>query len=182
MKKKKCIHVLRKTLLGEFLPRVYLRLIWRTGWLWIYTSRTTDGCPFKPRKLSVPFLCFGVPAGLTPFRGLGQRNLVPILPPAHPQKIKPRSRVERLPPSSHVKELSVTAHYEHYAHDEWSIGDLLHWLNYPFLPITLVPFLCFGVPAGLTPFRGLGQRNLVPILPPAHPQKVLKKFPQQSFS
>jgi hypothetical protein len=35
-----------------------------------------------------------------------------------------------LPPSSHVKELSVTTHYEHYAHDEWSIGDLLHWLNY----------------------------------------------------
>jgi hypothetical protein len=37
-----------------------------------------------------------------------------------------------LPPSSHVKEPSVTAHYEHYAHDEGSIGDMLHWLNYPF--------------------------------------------------
>jgi len=35
-----------------------------------------------------------------------------------------------LPPSSHVKEPSVTAH------DEWSIGDLLHWLNYPSIPIT----------------------------------------------
>ena len=68
-------------------PRFYWRLIRRTGWLWIYTSCTTDGCPFKPKKLSVPFLYPGVPAGLTPFRGLvplGQRNLVPILPPAHP--------------------------------------------------------------------------------------------------
>ena len=40
-----------------------------------------------PKKLSVPFLYPGVPMGLTPFRGLvpiGQRNLVPILPPAHP--------------------------------------------------------------------------------------------------
>jgi hypothetical protein len=35
-------------------PRFYLRLIRRTGWLWIYTSRTTDGRPFKPKKLSVP--------------------------------------------------------------------------------------------------------------------------------
>ena len=52
--------------------------------------------------------------------------------------MKPRSRVERLPPSSHVKEPSVTAHYEHYAPDELSIGDLLHWLNYPSHPS---PFL-----------------------------------------
>ena len=37
-------------------PRFYLRLIRRTGWLWIFTSRTTDGRPFKPKKLSVPFL------------------------------------------------------------------------------------------------------------------------------
>ena len=37
-------------------PRFYLRLIQRTGWLWIYTSRTTDGCLFKSKKLSVPFL------------------------------------------------------------------------------------------------------------------------------
>ena len=51
--------------------------------------------------------------------------------------IKSRSRVEKLPPSSHVKEPSVKAHDEHYAHDEWSIGDLSHWLNYPFLPITV---------------------------------------------
>jgi hypothetical protein len=68
-------------------PRFYLRLIRRTGWLWIYASRTTDGRPFKPKKLSVPFLYPGVAAGLTPFRGLvplGRRNLVPILPPAHP--------------------------------------------------------------------------------------------------
>ena len=67
-------------------PRFYLRLIRRTGWLWIYTSRTTDGRPFKPKKLSVPFLYPVVPAGLTPFRELvplGRRNLVPILPPAH---------------------------------------------------------------------------------------------------
>ena len=35
-------------------------------------------------------------------------------------QIKPRSRVERLSPSSHVIEPSVTAHYEHYAYDEWS--------------------------------------------------------------
>jgi hypothetical protein len=43
--------------------------------------RTTDECPFKPKKLSVPFLYPGVPAGLTPFRGLvplGQRNLLNI--------------------------------------------------------------------------------------------------------
>ena len=46
-------------------PRFYLRLIRRTGWLWISTSRTTDGRPFKPRKLSVPFLYPGVPAGFT---------------------------------------------------------------------------------------------------------------------
>ena len=68
-------------------PRFYLRLIRRTDWLWIYTSRTTDGRPFKPKKFSVPFLYPRVPAGLTPFRGLvplGRRNLVPILPPAHP--------------------------------------------------------------------------------------------------
>ena len=45
-------------------PRFYLRLIRRTGWLCIYTSRTTDGRPFKPKKLSVPFLYPGVPAGL----------------------------------------------------------------------------------------------------------------------
>ena len=62
-------------------PRFYLRLIRRMGWLWIYTSRTTDGRPFKPKKLSVPFIYPGVPAELTPFRGLGRRNLVPILPP-----------------------------------------------------------------------------------------------------
>jgi hypothetical protein len=52
-----------------------------------------------------------------------------------PPPIKLRSRVERLPPSLHVKEPSVTAHYEHYAHDEWSIKDLLHWQNYPSIPI-----------------------------------------------
>jgi hypothetical protein len=64
-------------------PRFYLRLIRRTGWLWIYTSRTTDGRTFKPKKLSVPLLYPGVPAGLTPFRGLvslGRRNLVPTRP------------------------------------------------------------------------------------------------------
>jgi hypothetical protein len=68
-------------------PRFYLRLIRRKGWLWIYTSRTTDRRPFKPKKLSVPFLYPWVPVGLTPFRGLvplGWRNLVPNLPPAHP--------------------------------------------------------------------------------------------------
>jgi hypothetical protein len=41
-------------------PRFYLRLIRRTGWLCIYTSSTTDGRPFKPKKLSVPFLYPGV--------------------------------------------------------------------------------------------------------------------------
>ena len=45
-------------------PQFYLRLIRRMGWLWIYTSRTTDGRPFKPKKLSVSFLYPGVPAGL----------------------------------------------------------------------------------------------------------------------
>jgi hypothetical protein len=44
-------------------PRFYLRLIRRTGWLWIFTSRTSDGRPFKPKKLSVPFLYPGIPAG-----------------------------------------------------------------------------------------------------------------------
>jgi hypothetical protein len=39
-------------------PRFYLRLIRRTGWLWMFTSRTTDGRPFK---LSVPFLYPGFP-------------------------------------------------------------------------------------------------------------------------
>ena len=43
--------------------RFYLRLIRRTGGLWIYTSCTTDGRPFKPKKLSIPFLFPGVPAG-----------------------------------------------------------------------------------------------------------------------
>ena len=46
-------------------PRFYLRLIRRTCWLWIYAYRTTDGRPFKPKKLSVPFLYPGVPAGRT---------------------------------------------------------------------------------------------------------------------
>ena len=67
-------------------PRFYLRLIRRTGWLCIYTSRITDGRPFKPKKLLVPFLYPGVPVVLTPFRGLvplGRRNLVPILTLAH---------------------------------------------------------------------------------------------------
>ena len=40
--------------------RFYLRLIRRTGWLWFYTSRTTDGRPFKTKKLSVPFQYPGV--------------------------------------------------------------------------------------------------------------------------
>jgi hypothetical protein len=81
--------------------------------------------------------------------------------PSDETYIKPRFRVERLPPSSHVKEPSVTAHY-----DEWSIGDLLHWLNK-----LSVPFLYPGVPVGLTPCRGLvplWRRNLVPILLSAH--------------
>jgi hypothetical protein len=65
--------------------------------------------------------------------------------PSDETQIKPRSHVERLPPSSHVKEPSVTAHYEHYAHDEWSIGDMFHWLNYPSLPITFPCFESRGV-------------------------------------
>ena len=66
--------------------RFYVRLIRRTGWLWIYTSSPTDGRPFKPKKLSVPFLYPGIPVRLTPFRGLvplWRRNLVPILLSAH---------------------------------------------------------------------------------------------------
>jgi hypothetical protein len=31
------------------------------------------------------------------------------------------------------------------AHDEWSIGDLLHWLSYPSLPITFPCFESCGV-------------------------------------
>jgi hypothetical protein len=54
-------------------PRFYLRLIRRTGWLWIYTSRTTDGRPFKPKKLSVPFLYHGVPAG---YKYMNKKNIV----------------------------------------------------------------------------------------------------------
>jgi hypothetical protein len=49
--------------------RFYLRLIHRTGWLWISTSRTTDGHPFKPKKLSVPFLYPGVPVGFKIMEG-----------------------------------------------------------------------------------------------------------------
>jgi hypothetical protein len=63
-------------------PRFYLRIIRRTGWLWIYTSRTTDG-PSSRRSSRSHFYT----PGLTPFRELvplGRRNLVPILPPAHP--------------------------------------------------------------------------------------------------
>ena len=60
--------------------------------------------------------------------------------PSDETQIKPRSRVKRLSPSSHVKEPSVTAHYEHFAHDEWSIVDMLHWLNLPSLPITFPYF------------------------------------------
>jgi hypothetical protein len=40
-------------------PRFYLRPIRRTGWLWISTSRTTDGRPFKPKKLSEETCCTG---------------------------------------------------------------------------------------------------------------------------
>ena len=63
----------------------------------------------------------------------GCKNSQPTRP-ADETYIKPRSCVERLPPSPHVKEPSVTAH------DEQSIRDLLHWQNYPSLPIT---FPCF---------------------------------------
>jgi hypothetical protein len=35
-------------------------------------------------------------------------------------------------------------YYEH-AHDEWSIRDLLHWQNYPSLPITFPCFESRGV-------------------------------------
>ena len=48
-------------------------------------------------------------------------------------------------PCWEIKEPSVTAHYEHYAHDEWSIRDLLHWQNYPSLPITFPCFESHGV-------------------------------------
>ena len=99
-------------------PRIYLRLIRRTGWLWIYTSCTTDGRPFKPQKLSVPFLYSGVPAGLTPFRGLmplGRRNLAPILHPAHPLgegttvalTISKTSRLTITPPMRQYKKYTI---------------------------------------------------------------------------
>ena len=55
-------------------PRFYLRLIRRTGWLWISISRTTDGRPFKPKKLSVPFLYPGVPAGFVEGLKLGTKS------------------------------------------------------------------------------------------------------------
>ena len=48
-------------------PRFYLHLIRMTGWLWIYTPRTTDGRPFKQKKLSVPCLYPGVPEGFIIF-------------------------------------------------------------------------------------------------------------------
>ena len=44
-----------------------------------------------------------------------------------------------------IKEPIVTAHYAHDAHDEWSIRDLLHWENYPSLPITFPCFESRGV-------------------------------------
>jgi hypothetical protein len=40
------------------------------------------------------------------------------------------------------QKLSVLVHY---AHDEWSIGDLLHWLNYSSIPITFPCFESRGV-------------------------------------
>ena len=58
--------------------------------------------------------------------------------PSDETYIKPRSRGERLPSS-------VTTHYENYAHDEWSIGELLLWLNSPSLPITCHCFESRGV-------------------------------------
>jgi hypothetical protein len=39
----------------------------------------------------------------------------------------------------------VAAQYEHYAHDEWFIRDLLHWQNYPSIPITFPCFQSRGV-------------------------------------
>ena len=69
-----------------------------------------------------------------------QMSRVERLPPS--SFVLQMSRVERLLPSSHVKEPSVTAHYEH---DEWSIGDLLHWQNSPSLPITFPYFESRGV-------------------------------------
>ena len=59
---------------------------------------------------------------------------------------KPRSRVERLPPSPHVKEPSVTAHYQHYAHDEWSIrGKIIRPYPSPFLVSSPVAFKFLNV-------------------------------------
>ena len=63
---------------------IYVSSEGQVGCEFIHPAQPT--LPFKPKKLSVPFLYPGVPAGLTPFRGLvplGRRNLVPILPPAH---------------------------------------------------------------------------------------------------
>jgi hypothetical protein len=40
---------------------------WDLGFIYVSSEErvgTTDGCPFKPKKLSVPFLYPGVPAGL----------------------------------------------------------------------------------------------------------------------
>ena len=61
-------------------PRFYLRLIRRTGWLWISTSRTTVGRPFKPKKLSVPFLYPGVPAGFIMIAHWNNSAWVDVLP------------------------------------------------------------------------------------------------------
>jgi len=44
-------------------PLFYLRLIRGTGWLWIYTSRTTDGRPFKRRSSRSHFYTPGFPWG-----------------------------------------------------------------------------------------------------------------------
>jgi hypothetical protein len=51
------------------------------GFIYV-SSEGRVGCEFiHPAKLTVSFLYPGVPAGLTPFRGLVRRNPVPILPP-----------------------------------------------------------------------------------------------------
>ena len=56
-----------------------------------------------------------------------------------------------MPPSPHVKEPSVTAHYEHYAHDEWSIketcctGKIIRPYPSPFLVSSPVAFKFLNV-------------------------------------
>ena len=56
--------------MGPRLTFIYVSSAGWVGYAFIHPTQPTDALSFKPKKLSVPFLYPGVPAGLTPFRGL----------------------------------------------------------------------------------------------------------------